>query len=206
MITINNTEVYGWQAAIRGMRNPLKSWANSDSTIGEDVNIGERDAELMRKLVAGGSEHRKFLRMIHVSADILAPEYWWKEYATYKVGTTENSTSTMHTIHKKEFTMSDFSTDQLTTVGKQNLEFIIDQLNAARHYYLATKDKSFWYDMVSLLPMTYNYLRTMDLNYEVLSTMYRQRKRHKLDEWRVFCAFVESLPYSWLITGGDAGA
>lgn len=211
MISISKTRVSGFEAAIRGMRNPLESWGRSDSKdevwydekSGNeyDYHVGENDLALMRKLAAAGDDHGKFARFIHVSADILAPRYWWTEYSTYKVGTVENSCSTMHCIHKKMFVPSDFSNEHLTEEGCYGLSTIIDILNNKRKTYLETGDKEAWYQMIQLLPQSYNQLRTVDLNYQVLWKIYRARKDHKLDEWHTFCDWVKSLPYFCEIYG-----
>ena len=233
MIKIENTEVYGWEAAIRGMRNPMNSWEKSDSLweyvpcgscngksscIG-DFHVGENDLKLMKNLSKAGNDHGKFLRMLNVTVDITAPLYWWKEFDTYKVGTVANSCSTMHKIHAKEFTLDDFSHERLipyeidpwsdeyvSPLGV--LEIVIDKLNQYREYYLEAKTKPmkeeakrpevmkrYWWQMIQLLPSSYNQKRTVQLNYQVLKSMYFARKNHKLDEWRDFCAWCETLPY-----------
>lgn len=199
MIKITNVETFGWESAIRGMRNPMNSWSASDS---DGELLGEKDLELAMKLSKSGIDHRKFMRMIIVQADILAPRYWWTEYDTYKVGTVANSTSTMHKIHSKEFALGDFSYENMTSAGIKSLLGIIERLNVSREFYLKEKDKAYWWDMIQLLPQSYNQLRTVSLNYEVLCNMYHARKHHKLDEWREFCKWIESLPYSELITEG----
>lgn len=232
MIKIENTNVYGWEAAIRGMRNPMNSWKNSDSEFGPfvkevpyfqridiftDPKIGRNDLDLMMRLRNSGTDHRKFMRMITVYVDITAPLYWWKEFDTYKVGTVANSCSTMHKIHAKEFTLDDFSHEHLINyplVEKEPgipeilnvqaldmLKITIEVLNAARFDYLKTKDKKYWWQMIQLLPSSYNQRRTVMLNYEVLANMYKSRKDHKLDEWRDFCDWIKTLPYNELITG-----
>ena len=204
MIKIEHTEVFGWEAAIRGMRNPMNSWDKDDScwSSGEGYVIGKNNHELMMKLAKGGSVHAKYRRMINVTLDITAPLYWWKEYDTYKVGTVANSCSTMHKIHAKEFTLEDFSYEHLLPYACDfGLMQIIGILNMYREAYLEYKTKDFWYQMIQLLPSSYNQKRTVQLNYEVLVGMYRDRKNHKLDEWRTFCEWIESLPYSELITG-----
>ena len=212
MIKIENTDTFGWKAAIRGMRNPMNSWDKSDSYFGCDeifcidcplfedeccehtpILIGENDLKLMKSLAKAGTDHSKFLRMINVTCDITAPLYWWKEYDTYKVGTVANSCSTMHTIHKKEFTLDDFSYEHLFETDV--LKTVIGFLNHYRNEYLITKDKKCWLQMIQLLPSSYNQLRTVQLNYQVLKSMYLARKQHKLDEWRDFCAWCETLPY-----------
>ena len=201
MIEITNTDVYGWEAAIRGMRNPMNSWNKTDTVFGlgedyySDMVIGDNDLSLMTKLIKGGTEHRKFLRMINVTLDINAPLYWWKEFDTYKVGTVANSCSTMHKIHSKEFTREDFSIEHLTEDASREMNVIISLLNDYRIKFIFHKDKFYWWQMIQLLPSSYNQKRTVQLNYEVLMTMYRQRKGHKLDEWRTFCKWVEGLPY-----------
>ncbi len=244
-IKVENVEVMGWEAAIRGMRNPMNSWAKSDSVVKPDCDecgrikregmchfnlhtedcekhthlvIGPNDLDLMMRLCKAGSEHRKFMRMITVYMDITAPLYWWKEFDTYKVGTVANSCSTMHKIHAKEFTLEDFSCEHLsdTDIGTfiptgdnhmtispiELLErFTIPCLNHYRTEFIETKDKKYWWQMIQLLPSSYNQKRKVMLNYEVLATMYHQRKNHKLDEWREFCSWIETLPYSELITG-----
>ena len=204
MIKINNVEIVGWEHAIRGMRNPLNSWKVSDSYFTEHgTSVGENDLNLMKRLAAAGTDHAKYRRMITVYADILAPLYWWKEYDTYKVGTVANSCSTMHKIHTKEFTLDDFSHDQLDYVTTCMLKDIINVLNKNREIFIYSKTKKHWWNMIQLLPSSYNQKRTVMLNYEVLRNMYNSRKAHKLDEWRRFCEWVETLPYSELITGGN---
>lgn len=217
MIKFENTEVVGWEHAIRGMRNPLNSWGKSDSEWSDyphekdavqykgeyGFQIGENDADLMQRLRVAGAEHRKYLRMIVVYVDITAPLYWWKEFDTYKVGTTANSCSTMHKIADKEFMLDDFSHEQLRGTFLKGLEAQISLLNSARAGFLRTKDKMFWWQMIQLLPTSYNQKRTVMLNYEVLNAIYNQRKNHKLDEWRVgFIDWIKTLPYAKeLITG-----
>jgi hypothetical protein len=242
MIKLENYEVMGWEHAVRGMRNPMNSWAKSDSTFKEvamttyldsdgellpqrvyydTLAIGEKDHELMMKLANAGPVHGKFRRMITVYVDITAPLYWWKEFDTYKVGTVANSCSTMHKIHEKEFTDDDFSSEHLCSgymdsitvypndVGgcddwcsRDILDLVITALNDCRNQYIKTKDKKYWWQMIQLLPSSYNQKRTVQLNYEVLAGIYEYRKNHKLDEWREFCAWIEQLPYSEIITGG----
>jgi hypothetical protein len=206
MIKIEHTEVVGWETAIRGMRNPMNSWDKSDSAKRHlmDYHVGENDLSLMKKLVSAGSDHSKFMRMLVVYCDINAPLYWWKEFDTYKVGTVANSTSTMHKIHAKPFSGDDFSHEHLFGDGVMMLGDIVAELNIAREQYLATNDKKWWWQMIQLLPSSYNQKRTVELNYAVLRNMYHARKNHKLDEWHTFCEWVESLPYAELITeGGD---
>ena len=246
MLKIENTEIVGWEAAIRGMRNPMNSWEKSDSQTCINCNgclpgqecerykngtfIGPNDLDLMTRLRNAGTDHRKFMRMITVYVDITAPLYWWKEFDTYKVGTVANSCSTMHKIHEKEFTLDDFSTEHLigspipnfkkpchvtekTTDGNTGYSFgltatphdfvhwTIEVLNAYRMLYLETKNKNYWWQMIQLLPSSYNQRRTVMLNYEVLANIYKSRRNHKLDEWHTFCDWIEELPYSELITG-----
>ena len=215
MLKIEKTDIYGWDAAIRGMRNPMNSWDKSDSFEEytnypwvTDPAIGVNDRSLMEKLVKAGTDHRKFMRMIVVYVDVTAPLYWWKEYDTYKVGTVANSCSTMHKIHAKEFTLDDFSHEHLFKDDEMQtntdvLQFVIDALNFARADYLKTNDKKYWWQMIQLLPSSYNQRRTLMLNYEVLANIYRSRRNHKLDEWHTFCDWVESLPESHLITGKE---
>jgi hypothetical protein len=198
MLKIEKTIVDGWEAAIRGMRNPLNSWDKSDTRFNWEVGrivIGENDLALMKRLSKAGSDHAKFLRMINVTCDITAPLYWWKEYDTYKVGTVANSCSTMHTIHKKPFELSDFSWEHLTEANLKVLEWLIEVLNANREKYNATKNKEDWLQMIQLLPTSFEQKRTVQLNYQVLKNMYHSRKNHKLDEWHVLCAWIEKLPY-----------
>ena len=265
MIKFENTEVMGWEHAIRGMRNPMNSWEKSDSGLGCDeypqytcahcgayddaysdcpgtqqYKIGPKDLDLMKRLRNAGTDHRKFMRMITVYVDITAPLYWWKEFDTYKVGTVANSCSTMHKIHAREFTMEDFSCEHLIRNYEQDclideyeydgplnsldiLNGIINMLNKARDLYLETKDKRYWWQMIQLLPSSYNQKRTVMINYEVLANIYKSRKDHKLDEWAEtklvgdhpnsmypnkftngFCDWIKTLPYSELITGEEA--
>ena len=213
MIKIENTEVLGWEAAIRGMRNPLNSWDKSDSywTYIEDPEtnekakfeffVGDNDLDLMKRLRNAGTDHRKFMRMITVYVDLTAPLYWWKEFDTYKVGTVANSCSTMHKIQDKEFEMDDFSHEHLDSLSRSILFQVIKALNADRLTYLDSKDKQFWWNMIQLLPSSYNQKRTVMLNYEVLANIYKSRKNHKLDEWHDLCHWIEELTYSELITG-----
>ena len=225
MIKIENVDVYGWEAAIRGMRNPMNSWDKSDSYHGcgevlcgecrydarcrtqfpsAHYEVGDNDLKLMKSLSQAGTDHSKFLRMINVTCDITAPLYWWKEFDTYKVGTVANSCSTMHKIHDKEFTLDDFSHEKLikhepipgriySPLGMLNAT--IGNLNSFREMFLETNDKRWWEQMIQLLPSSYNQKRTVQLNYQVLKSMYFARKSHKLDEWRTFCEWVETLPY-----------
>ena len=200
MIELTRTDVYGWEAAIRGMRNPMNSWDKSDSKFGfaDDHHtfwMGENDLKLMQKLSKAGNDHGKFLRMITVTVDIDAPLYWWKEFDTYKVGTVANSCSTMHKIHAREFTLCDFAWEHLDNDSIEMLEAVIERLNYNRQRFLETKDKRYWWQMIQLLPSSYNQKRTVQLNYQVLKSMYYARKYHKLDEWRMFCDWMEALPY-----------
>lgn len=208
MIKIENADVYGWIAAIRGARNPMNSWNQSDTSYGtgeNSVEIGPRDLKLLRNLANAGPDHGKFLRMITVTADITAPLYWFKEYDTYKVGTVANSCSTMHKIHAKPFEHDDFSHEHLDHFGLNILDQIIRFLNHHREEFIKTKDKHHWWQLIQMLPSSYNQRRTVHLNYAVLRTMYHARKHHKLDEWREFCRWVESLPYAAeLITNQEA--
>lgn len=224
MIEIENIETMGWSAAIRGMRNPMNSWKKSDShwdyfpprddrycvvqkARDEEYVIGPNDRDLMLRLRKAGSDHRKFMRMVVVYMDITAPLYWWKEFDTYKVGTVANSCSTMHKIAAKEFTLDDFSREHLyeddAYEATRTLETIIEALNNYREQYLVTKDKSDWWQMIQLLPSSYNQKRTVMLNYEVLANIYAARKDHKLNEWRTFCDMCHTFPISELITGGN---
>ena len=209
MIEVEHIDVWGFQHAIRGMRNAYNSWAKSDSIkCYENENcqgicknnscgwcIGPNDMGLMQDLYKGGSEHRKYLRQIFVSMDITAPLYWWKEFDTYKVGTTANSCSTMHMMHRLEFELDDFSHDHFDSGNLLWLQGIIDQLNANRERYLETKDKQQWWNMIQLLPSSYNQRRTVTMNYENVVSMIHQRKGHKLDEWREFIDILKDLPY-----------
>ena len=205
MIKIEDAWPFGFDAAIRGMRNPMNSWDKMDSYYiwpdDEEFHIGPNDHDLMMKLRNAGTDHRKFMRMIVVYADITAPLYFFKEFDTYKVGTVSNSCSTMHKIAEKEFVLEDFSIEHLTERNRQGFEqCILSALNTARGNFLETKDKLWWWQMIQLLPSSYNQKRTVMLNYEVLANMYESRKNHKLDEWRDFCKWIEALLYSELIT------
>lgn len=224
MIKLEKTYVDGWEATIRGMRNPMNSWDKSDSGFGcgndkeyfcencsssfhctsqeKTYNIGSNDLKLMRTLCKAGPDHRKFMRMINVSVDITAPLYWYKELDTYKVGTVANSCSTMHKIHAKEFTLDDFSHEHLldetltfNIIPTAIFNSLIDCLNENRRLYLETKDKKYWWQMIQLLPSSYNQKRTVQFNYEVLYNIYNARNTHKLDEWKDFCKWIEELPY-----------
>ena len=249
MIQIEKTEIYGWEAAIRGMRNPLNSWAKSDSFMckedesgeaykicktcpkfgkceiyddAEHFIVGSNDLDLMKRLTKAGDDHGKVARYLEVYVDITAPFYFWKEFRTYRKGRKfmddgdelldpddfemhieTNSCSTMHKIHAKEFTLDDFSTEHLMAGALDVMNTTIDHLNFCRRWFLAEGKKEWWWQMIQLLPSSYNQKRTVKLNYQVLKNMYHARKNHKLDEWRVLCEWIESLPYSELITGND---
>ena len=199
MIDFNRVYVMNLENAIRGARNPMNSWARSDSYYDENGQyvLGENDLSLAKRLRnAGTSDHRKYLRQVMLSVDITAPMYWWKEYDTYKVATVANSTSTMHKIHSKPFELDDFSHDHLTENGLKVLKGLVDEMEKIRLEYIETKDKSLWYDLIQLLPSSYNQMRTCTLNYETLINIYKSRKHHKLDEWRSFCEWIETLPYA----------
>ena len=208
MIKIENLDIHGWEAAIRGARNPMNSWDKSDSywTHIEDAEtletanyqyfVGSNDMKLLRTLAKAGPDHGKYLRMITVTLDITAPLYWWKEFDTYKVGTTANSCSTMHKIHTKEFALRDFSHEHLNMIGLNTLSVLVDQLEANRRLFLETHDKRYWWQLIQLLPSSYNQRRTVSLNYAVLRTMYFARRLHKLNEWREFCEWITTLPYA----------
>lgn len=212
MIKLEKTWEFGWEAAIRGCRNPMNSWDKSDTRFNWEVGrtvLGENDLKLMRKLAKAGDDHAKYLRMINVTVDITAPLYWWKEFDTYKVGTVANSCSTMHKIHAKEFTFDDFSHEHLYSRLGESYEAmdcladIIGCLNKYRQLYLETKDKTWWWQMIQLLPSSYNQKRTVQLNYQVLKNMYFARKHHKLDEWKTLCEWCEKLPYFKEIVLGE---
>ena len=199
MIDFKECYVTNPENAMRGARNPMNSWSKSDSRYDEKGNyiLGENDLSLAKRLRnAGTSDHRKYLRQIMVSIDITAPMYWWKEYDTYKVATVANSTSTMHKIHSKPFELDDFSHDHLGVNGLNILKNLIDELEKIRLLYVETKDKALWYELIQLLPSSYNQMRTCTLNYETLVNIYRSRKNHKLDEWRSFCDWIKTLPYA----------
>ena len=230
MIKLENVEIMGWEAAIRGMRNPMNSWAKSDSKYCSEYDhppiegscqycpydnvcnksekdmqqmylVESNDYDLMTRLRNAGTDHRKFMRMITVYLDITAPLYWWKEFDTYKVGTVANSCSTMHKIHEKEFTLEDFSCEHLGIQSTRVLKGTIKVMNDFREEFLKDHEKDNWWQMIQLLPSSYNQKRTVMLNYEVLANIYKSRKNHKLDEWHTFCHWIEELPYSELITG-----
>ena len=232
MLRVEHVEVMNFEAAVRGMRNPMNSWEKSDSGYGcgydendrvlewckdcdsaiecdQRYSLGDNDLALMKKLVKAGTDHRKFLRQIVVSMDITAPLFWWKEFDTYKVGTTANSCSTMHTITNKEFTIDDFSHDKMLATTEYSLRDIVLHLNGLREIYLHEDDsnikKKYWYSIIQLLPSSYNQLRTVTMSYENLRNIYEQRKNHKLDEWRGFCSVIEFLPYSNWITDKKEG-
>lgn len=208
MIKIENVEVIGVKAAVRGMRNPKNSWDKSDSAVvdGHSFFVGDNDFALMRTLANAGTDHGKFMRMIHVQCDVTAPLYWWKEADQYKVGTVTDSCSTMHKIHAKEFTLDDFSHEHLQEDSVAVLESVIHTLNVHREWFnnkALDNPKIDWWQMIQLLPSSYNQRRTWDLNYAVLKNIYHARRNHKLDEWHDFCDWIESLPYSELITGKE---
>ncbi|MBR2342941.1 MAG: hypothetical protein IKA64_01650 [Clostridia bacterium] len=198
MIKIEKISVMNMENAIRGARNPLNSWARMDSYYDEDGNfvLGENDLSLGHKLAAAGSDHRKFLRQIMVSMDITAPLYWWKEFDTYKVGTVANSTSTMHKIQAKPFSREDFSLDRLTPDALAVMDGLIEYIESERVKFIETKDKAHWHNMIQMLPSSYNQLRTVTLNYEVLINIYYARRTHKLAEWHTLCDVIASLPYA----------
>ena len=218
MIKIKHTNVYGFEAAIRGMRNPWNSWEKSDSypTYIEDEHtlqrapfeffVGENDLALMKKLVSAGTDHSKFMRMINVTCDITAPMFWWSEYDTYKVGTVRNSCSKMHTIHIKPFDIDDFTHEGCDKIPAaiDTLMYVVGECEHLRKLYNDTEQKKYWRAIIELLPESFNMRATVQLNYAVLRNMYHARKNHPLDEWRDFCRWIETLPYSELITGGNA--
>ncbi len=197
MIKFERTHVMNFENAMRGARNPLNSWARSDSFINEkgEFIFGEKDLDLARRLCTAGGDHRKFIRQIFISVDITAPIYWWKEYDTYKVGTVANSTSTMHKIHSKEFELSDFSTDHMSPAALKQMESLVAVMEDIRKEYVETKDKTLWYSLIQLLPESYHQMRTCTMSYENAISMYRARKGHKLDEWHTFCDWAAELPY-----------
>lgn len=198
MLTLKNTSVMNFENAIRGARNPMNSWGRMDSHTEPDGSFvfGPNDLDLAMRLAKAGSDHRKYLRMIFVSVDVTAPLYWWKEYDTYKVATVANSTSTMHKIHSKPFSMDDFSCDHMTDGTKKFMETVVSELENIRLRFKETKSKDDWYDMIQLLPSSYNQMRTCTFNYETLINIYRARKNHKLAEWHTFCDWIETLPYA----------
>ena len=198
MLKLERTSVMNFENAIRGARNPMNSWAKSDSAYDEAGNyiLGENDLALAKKLCRAGSDHRKFVRQILVSVDITAPLYWWKEFDTYKVATVANSTSTMHKIHAKPFETADFSVDKLSDGALAAFRTYMDYMEQTRRRFVETKDKHDWYDLIQLLPSSYNQLRTVTMNYETLINIYYARRAHKLDEWHVFCDWILTLPYA----------
>lgn len=198
MLTLKNTSVMNFENAIRGARNPMNSWGRMDSNTEPDGSFvfGPNDLDLAMRLAKAGSDHRKYLRMVFVSVDVTAPLYWWKEYDTYKVATVANSTSTMHKIHSKPFSMDDFSCDHMTDGTKKFMETVVAELENIRLRFKETKSKDDWYDMIQLLPSSYNQMRTCTFNYETLINIYRARKNHKLAEWHTFCDWIETLPYA----------
>lgn len=204
MIEITNVDVSGWDTAIRGMRNPMNSWDHSDSTFGPGtVMLGEDDLSLGKRLVQAGTDHGKFARFIVAYCDINAPLYWWKEFDTYRAGVEKNSTSTMHKIHSKQLTMSDFSIEHLGMGALDAMRYLIMSINLAREDYLKTGDKNDWYQMIQLLPSSYNQKRSVMMSYAALRNMYHARRTHKLDEWHAFCEWVETLPYAKEFIIGD---
>ena len=198
MLKVEHVSVMNLENAMRGARNPLNSWARSDSFYNEkgEYILGENDLSLAKRLCSAGSDHRKFIRQIMVSMDITAPLYWWKEFDTYKVGTVANSTSTMHKIHSKEFTLADFSVDHMTPATLAEFEKWVAYMESVRLRYLETKDKADWYDLIQLLPTGYNQMRTVTMNYEVLTNIYFARRTHKLAEWHTLCDAILELPYA----------
>ena len=225
MLKVENIETYGWEAAIRGMRNPMNSWSKSDTLFQQDCSsceldceavhfehrvsggkcfdVGKNDLDLMSRLYKAGTEHRKYLRMITVTMDITAPLYWWKEFDTYKVGTVANSCSTMHKIHAKEFELDDFSCEHLNDDTLNLLKNIIRDLNASRYFYNTMKEKQWWWQMIQLLPSSYNQRRTVQMSYENVMAMIKQRENHKLDEWVELVGILKDLPYVREITGKE---
>ncbi len=198
MIKIERTDVMNFENAIRGARNPLNSWDRTDSEYDQNGNfiLGPNDLGLAVKLANAGTDHRKFMRMIFVSVDITAPLYWWKEFDTYKVGTVANSCSTMHKIHSKELTREDFSFDKLNETSLKHMDSLLEYIEEVRQKYLETKDKELWYNLIQLLPTSFNQMRTVTMNYENLRNMYFARRTHKLDEWHVYCDWIKTLPYA----------
>jgi len=198
MIKLERTSVLNLENAMRGARNPMNSWSRTDSVYDETGNyiLGANDLDLARRLAKAGPDHRKFIRQIFVSVDITAPLYWWKEYDTYKVATVANSTSTMHKIHSKAFEETDFSTDHMTEETKRHFLDFVAYMEEVRKKFVETKDKTYWYDLIQMLPTSYNQLRTCTLNYETLSNIYYARKSHKLEEWHSFCDWIKTLPYA----------
>ena len=198
MIKLERTAVLNLENAMRGARNPMNSWARIDSYYDEERNyvLGPNDLDLARRLAKAGPDHRKFIRQIFVSLDITAPLYWWKEYDTYKIATVANSTSTMHKIHSKPFGEEDFSTDHMTEETKKRFMAFVGYMEEVRKKFVETKDKSYWYDLIQMLPSSYNQMRTCTLNYETLSNIYYARRAHKLEEWHTLCDWIKTLPYA----------
>jgi len=207
MLKVERVSVMNLENAMRGARNPLNSWARSDSHYGEHGQyiLGKNDLDLAERLCAAGSDHRKFIRQILVSMDITAPLYWWKEFDTYKVGTVANSTSTMHKLHAKPLETDDFSTDHLSPASLAEFERYVGYLETVRQRYVAGKDKADWYNLIQLLPSSYNQLRTVTMNYEVLANIYYARRNHKLDEWHTLCRAILELPYARELLGAVGG-
>lgn len=207
MLKVDHISVMNLENAMRGARNPLNSWARGDSAYNEagQYVLGENDLSLATRLCAAGSDHRKFIRQILVSMDITAPMYWWKEFDTYKVGTVANSTSTMHKIHAKPFELADFSADHMTEESLAEFEKFVAYMESVRLRYIETKDKTHWYDLIQLLPSSYNQMRTVTLNYEVLANIYYARRSHKLDEWHTLCDVILELPYAKELLGAVGG-
>ena len=210
MIKLKNTDVYGFEAATRGTRNPWNSWEKSDSTInagfsGNSVIVGDNDLTLMKKLVSAGTDHSKFMRMVNVTCDITAPMFWWSEYDTYKVGTVRNSCSKMHTIHIKPFDIDDFTHEGCDKIPAaiDTLMYVVGECEHLRKLYNDTEQKKYWRAIIELLPESFNMRATVQLNYAVLQNIYHSRRNHRLDEWKDFCRWIESLPYSELVTGGN---
>ena len=205
MLKVENYTTFGWEGAIRGMRNPMNSWGRSDSHYNSfgAYMPGEKDLGLMKRLAKAGSEHAKYLRMIHIQMDIVAPLYWWKEFDTYKVGTVANSCSTMHKIHAKEFEIDDFSHEHMNDGTIEWLDSTIDRLNRYRKLYVLTKNKEYWWQMIQMLPTSYNQRRTVDINYQTALNIIKQRKSHKLDEWHVLCDMLLQLPCMKELSGGN---
>lgn len=203
MIKVERIDVMNFDNAIRGARNPLNSWSKGDSYYDEEGSfiLGPNDLSLAERLCNAGSDHRKFIRQIFISMDITAPLYWWKEFDTYKVGTTANSTSTMHKIHSKEFSLDDFSVDHMNEEGLKAFAVFMGEIEKQRKLFIETKDKSYWYTMIQMLPTNYNQMRTVTMNYENVRNMYASRKNHKLDEWHAFCDVIKGLPYSKELLG-----
>lgn len=210
MLKVEHISVMNWENAMRGARNPLNSWDRSDSAYNKagEYILGENDLSLAVRLCRAGSDHRKFVRQVMVSMDITGPLYWWKEFDTYKVGTVANSTSTMHKIHSKPFSLDDFSTDHMTPASLAEFEKWVGYLEAVRLRYLDSRDKADWYDLIQLLPTSYHQMRTVTMNYEVLANMYFARRAHKLAEWHTLCDTIAELPYfrALFLDGGEARA